>query len=82
MLHTGMDMHKKYSVVTVTGDGGNEPITGRRLNNDEKEIIEFLEEFDQEMKVVLEAVPHPVSWTQLCRGSCRLHDSVVSLSSC
>ena len=55
MLHTGMDMHKKYSVVTVTDDDGNELLTGRRLNNDEQEIVGFIEEFDQEMKVVLEA---------------------------
>lgn len=63
MLHTGMDMHKKYSVVTVTDDDGNELLTGRRLNNDEQEIIEFLEEFDQEMKVVLEAGSN---WYWMC----------------
>ncbi len=33
MLHAGMDMHKRFSVVTVTDDGGKELVSGRRLPN-------------------------------------------------
>lgn len=35
MLHVGMDMHKKFSVVTVVGEGGEELIEGKRLENEE-----------------------------------------------
>jgi len=55
MLHVGMDMHKRFSVVAVADDGGNDLIKGKRLNNDEGEIRSFFESFDDELRVVLEA---------------------------
>lgn len=55
MLHAGMHMHKRFSVVTVADDGGKELIGGKRLNNDEGEIRSFFESFDDEVRVVLEA---------------------------
>lgn len=55
MLHVGMDMHKRFSVVTVADDSGNDLIKGKRLNNDEGEIRSFFESFDDEVRVVLEA---------------------------
>lgn len=55
MLRVGMDMHKRFSVVTVADDSGNDLIKGKRLNNDEGEIRSFFESFDDEVRVVLEA---------------------------
>ena len=55
MLHVGMDMHKRFSVVMVADDGGNDLIKGKRLNNDEGEIRSFFESLGQEARVVLEA---------------------------
>ncbi|MDY6794862.1 MAG: IS110 family transposase [Actinomycetota bacterium] len=55
MLHVGMDMHKRFSVVTVTDSSGEEVIKGKRLENDEGEIRSFFESFEDEMGVVLEA---------------------------
>ena len=64
MLHVGMDMHKRYSVVTVIDEKGKEVVTGRRLNNETGEIKDFLEGLDhQEMKVVLEAGQN---WYWMC----------------
>jgi transposase len=55
MLHAGLDMHKRFSVVTVTDDAGKEMVGGKRLNNDEDEIRSFFECLDDEVRVVLEA---------------------------
>lgn len=55
MLHAGLDMHKRFSVVTVTDDAGKEMVNGKRLDNDEDEIRSFFESFDDEVRVVLEA---------------------------
>lgn len=63
MLHVGMDMHKRYSVVTVTDDEGNELVSGRRLENDDKKINDFLIELDGDVRVVMEAGP---SWHWMC----------------
>ena len=38
MLHVGMDMHKKFSVVTVIDDAGDDIVSGRRLDNDPARI--------------------------------------------
>ena len=59
MLHAGVDMHKRFSVVTLVDDEGNELLKGKRLDNDEGEIKSFFEEFDEDIQVVLEARP---SW--------------------
>jgi len=55
MLHAGLDMHKRFSVVTVTDEVGKEMVKGKRLDNDEEEIRSFFEDFDDDVKVVLEA---------------------------
>ena len=39
MLHAGMDMHKRFSVVTVVDDEGREVVEGRRIRNKETEIL-------------------------------------------
>ncbi len=67
MLHVGMDMHKRYSVVTVVDDGGRELVKGAKLLNDEREILSFLkgleEEQGEKVRVVIEAGP---SWMWMC----------------
>ena len=63
MLDAGVDMHKRFSVVTVVDDEGNELLKGKRLDNDEGEIKSFFEEFDEDIQVVLEAGP---SWQWMC----------------
>lgn len=55
MLHAGMDLHKEFSVVTVTGSEGERLVDARRLSNDETELEEFFSSFDEDLKVVLEA---------------------------
>lgn len=55
MLHAGLDMHKRFSVVTITDDSGKEVVSGKRLNNDEGEIRSFFADFDDDVRVVLEA---------------------------
>jgi len=63
MLHAGIDLHKKTSVVTVVDDDGAEVVAGYRLENEEDEIREFFASFDGELDVVLEAGP---SWQWMC----------------
>jgi transposase len=63
MLHAGIDMHKKNSVVTVVDEQGTEVVSGQRLVNDEEEIREFFSSFDEEIDAVLEAGP---SWHWMC----------------
>lgn len=63
MLHAGLDMHKRFSVVTVEDDRGREIVTGKRLPNDEAELTEFFGGFEDELKVVLEAGPN---WYWMC----------------
>lgn len=55
MLHVGMDIHKRYAVITVVDHQGEELVTGKRLENKEDEIREFFTGLDQETQVVLEA---------------------------
>lgn len=55
MLHAGMDLHKAFSVVTVTESEGDRVVDARRLSNDEQELEEFFSSFDDELMVVLEA---------------------------
>ena len=67
MLHAGVDMHKRYSVVTVVDDEGKALVKGVKLPSEEEKIISFfkgLEETREEkVRVVLEAGP---SWMWLC----------------
>jgi transposase len=63
MLHAGIDMHKRSSVVTVIDDQGNSVISGQKLDNDPSEIVDFFSSFDDEIHAVLEAGP---SWHWLC----------------
>ncbi|MFH1150341.1 MAG: transposase [Actinomycetota bacterium] len=63
MLHAGVDMHKRFSVVTVVDDDGNELCKGERLDNDEGAISSFFEDFGEDIQVVLEAGP---SWQWMC----------------
>lgn len=63
MLHAGMDMHKRFSVVTVVDDEGRGVVEGRRLRNKETELLAFFRELDQEVRVVLEAGPN---WMWMC----------------
>ncbi len=39
MLHAGMDMHKRFSVVTVIDENGKEVVTGKKLENQEEELL-------------------------------------------
>ncbi len=55
MLHAGVDMHKRYSVVTVVDDGGKELVSGRRLANEEPDILAFFSSLPEEVRVVIEA---------------------------
>ena len=63
MLHAGMDLHKKFSVVSVIDDDGELLARGQRLDNDEAEVRDFLSGFDSEVRVVLEAGPN---WNWMC----------------
>ena len=63
MLHAGIDLHKKFSVVSVIDDDGQLLAKGERLDNDEAEIRDFLASFDSEVRVVLEAGPN---WNWMC----------------
>jgi len=63
MLHAGIDLHKRTSVVTVVDDAGKDVVVGQRLDNDEAEIREFFSSFDEELNAVLEAGP---SWHWMC----------------
>jgi len=55
MLHVGMDMHKKFSVVTVVNEDGEEVISGKRLDHGNGEVKEFFSEHREDIQVVLEA---------------------------
>ncbi|MBC7253445.1 MAG: transposase [Actinobacteria bacterium] len=67
MLHAGVDMHKRYSVVTVVDDEGKALVKGAKLPNDEERLIAFFKRLEEEknerVRVVLEAGP---SWMQAC----------------
>jgi transposase len=63
MLHVGMDMHKRYSVVTVVDEDGEELVKGKRLENEEAAMADFIKGFDEEVKVVLEAGSN---WYWMC----------------
>lgn len=58
-----MDMHKRFSVVTVIDGSGKEVTRGKRLNNNEDEIRSFFEGLDSEARVVLEAGGN---WNWMC----------------
>lgn len=64
MLHAGVDMHKRYSVVTVVDDAGRSLVKGLKLPNEEEKLIEFFKGLEEarkdKVRVVLEAGP---SWT-------------------
>lgn len=55
MLHAGMDLHKEFSVVTVSEQEGERLVDARRLSNNEAELEEFFFSFDDDLMVVLEA---------------------------
>lgn len=63
MLHTGMDMHKRFSVVTVIDDKGEEVVTGKKLANQEAEVLAFFKGLDEDTRVVLEA---GANWQWMC----------------
>ena len=63
MLHAGIDLHKKFSVVTVISDAGEVLVKGQRLENDEAAVRNFLDGFDSEVRVALEAGPN---WNWMC----------------
>ncbi len=64
MLHVGMDMHKKFSVVTVVDEEGKEIVAGRRIENDPAEVSQFMSSLDgEEARVVLEAGSN---WQWMC----------------
>jgi len=58
MLHVGMDMHKRFSVVTVIDDEGKEVVVGQKLENQEADLLAFFKGLDEEVRVVLEAGPN------------------------
>lgn len=63
MLHVGMDMHKKFSVVTVVNEDGEEVISGKRLDHGNGEVKEFFSEHREDIQVVLEAGSN---WYWMC----------------
>lgn len=67
MLHAGVDMHKRYSVITVVNDEGKGLVKGAKLPNDEREILAFFKDLEEEkgerVRVVLEAGPN---WMWMC----------------
>lgn len=63
MLHAGMDMHKGFSVLTVTDDSGKELVSGKRIGNEGSEILAFFNALGEEVQVVLEAGPN---WQWMC----------------
>lgn len=63
MLHAGMDIHKRFSVLTVTDDSGKELVSGKRLGNEGSEILAFFNTLGEEVRVVLEAGPN---WQWMC----------------
>jgi transposase len=63
MLHVGMDMHKKFSVVTAVNEDGDEVISGKRLNHGNGEVEKFFSEHREDTQVVLEAGSN---WYWMC----------------
>lgn len=63
MLHAGIDMHKRNSVVTVLDDAGQAVISGQKLDNRPDEIRDFFSSLGEEVHAVLEAGP---SWHWMC----------------
>jgi transposase len=63
MLHAGIDMHKRFSVVTVVDDEGIEVLSGHRLENDEEELKGFFSSLEGETRATLEAGP---CWHWMC----------------
>jgi transposase len=54
MLYVGVDLHKRYSVMTVIDEKGKE-VKQKKLSNEKEEIISFLSNFQDEIEVVVEA---------------------------
>jgi transposase len=63
MLHAGLDMHKRFSVVTVIDEDGEPVVAGKRLANNDEEIKGFFEQFKDDVQVVLEA---GANWYWIC----------------
>lgn len=63
MLHVGMDMHKKFSVVTAVNEDGEEVISGKRLNHGNGDVDEFFSGLNEDAQVVLEAGSN---WYWMC----------------
>jgi len=63
MLHVGMDMHKRFSVVTAVNEDGEEVISGRRLDHGNGDVDEFFSEHREDIQVVLEAGSN---WYWMC----------------
>jgi len=57
MLYTGLDLHKSFSYITAMNDKGE--IVGQKKLPSNREVVEFLKEFDDTMEVAIEATP---SW--------------------
>jgi hypothetical protein len=55
MLYTGLDLHRSFSYITTMNDKG-EIVSQKKLPSN-GEIAEFLKEFDDTMKVAIEANP-------------------------
>lgn len=50
LLHSGVDMHRRYPVVTVVDDEGRKLVMGARIPNDELEILGFFKSLEEENK--------------------------------
>lgn len=48
MLHAGVDMHKRYSVITFVDDEGKGLFKGAKLPNNEREILAFFKDPEEE----------------------------------
>lgn len=57
MLYTGLDLHKSFSYITTMNDKGE--ILGQKKLPSNGEVVEFLKEFGESMKIAIEATP---SW--------------------
>jgi transposase len=57
MLYTGLDLHRSFSYITTVNDRGK--IIGQKKLPSNREVVEFLKEFDETMEVAIEATP---SW--------------------
>lgn len=58
MLHAGMDMHNRSSVVTVVDDRCRELVSGKKLVNEGPDILAFFSGLGEEVRVVIEAGPN------------------------